>query len=150
MQFFCKIIGATCSWRTHWKREHWIKRRNNIKSLEAEEVSYSGKISMRRGQTMLCMSGNDHITTLTSLSLVQSLFLAWTPFYHMQEVYNEGEQLGTLECGHDFHTDCIKQWLMHKNLCPICKTTALATWESLFRKISILSFIFVLPVEPST
>ncbi|KAF3443555.1 hypothetical protein FNV43_RR13241 [Rhamnella rubrinervis] len=36
-----------------------------------------------------------------------------------QEDYNEGVDLGTLECGHDFHKDCIKQWLMHKNLCPI-------------------------------
>ncbi|KAB2023470.1 hypothetical protein E1A91_D06G022900v1 [Gossypium mustelinum] len=42
-----------------------------------------------------------------------------------QEEYNDGEDLGTLECGHDFHADCIKQWLMHKNLCPICKTTGL-------------------------
>ncbi|OMO78876.1 Zinc finger, RING-type [Corchorus capsularis] len=42
-----------------------------------------------------------------------------------QEEYNNGEDLGTLECGHDFHADCIKQWLMHKNLCPICKTTGL-------------------------
>ncbi|XP_044475477.1 probable E3 ubiquitin-protein ligase RHG1A isoform X2 [Mangifera indica] len=44
-----------------------------------------------------------------------------------QEEYNESEDIGTLECGHDFHTICIKQWLMHKNLCPICKTTALST-----------------------
>ncbi|XP_068654357.1 probable E3 ubiquitin-protein ligase HIP1 [Aristolochia californica] len=44
-----------------------------------------------------------------------------------QEEYVEGEQLGTLECGHDFHTACIKQWLMLKNICPICKTTALVT-----------------------
>lgn len=44
-----------------------------------------------------------------------------------QEEYNDGEDLGTLDCGHDFHTDCIKQWLAQKNLCPICKTTALAT-----------------------
>ncbi|GLT58908.1 hypothetical protein SLA2020_317670 [Shorea laevis] len=44
-----------------------------------------------------------------------------------QEEYNDGEDLGTLECGHDFHRDCIKQWLMHKNLCPICKTTGLTT-----------------------
>ncbi|KHG28620.1 E3 ubiquitin ligase BIG BROTHER-related [Gossypium arboreum] len=42
-----------------------------------------------------------------------------------QEEYNDGEDLGTLKCGHDFHADCIKQWLMHKNLCPICKTTGL-------------------------
>ncbi|TYI35831.1 hypothetical protein ES332_A03G102800v1 [Gossypium tomentosum] len=42
-----------------------------------------------------------------------------------QEEYNDGEDIGTLECGHGFHADCIKQWLMHKNLCPICKTTSL-------------------------
>lgn len=44
-----------------------------------------------------------------------------------REDYSEGEGIGTLECKHDFHTDCIKQWLMIKNLCPICKTTALVT-----------------------
>ncbi|KZV46132.1 hypothetical protein F511_29094 [Dorcoceras hygrometricum] len=44
-----------------------------------------------------------------------------------REEYSEGDNLGTLDCGHDFHKDCIKQWLMHKNLCPICKTTGLKT-----------------------
>ncbi|KAK4795815.1 hypothetical protein SAY86_028141 [Trapa natans] len=44
-----------------------------------------------------------------------------------QEEYSDGEDLGSLECGHEFHIDCIKQWLMHKNLCPICKTTGLST-----------------------
>lgn len=44
-----------------------------------------------------------------------------------QEEYKDEEDLGTLECGHDFHSDCIKQWLMQKNLCPICKTTGLST-----------------------
>ncbi|PKA52664.1 E3 ubiquitin ligase BIG BROTHER-related [Apostasia shenzhenica] len=42
-----------------------------------------------------------------------------------REDYMEGEDIGTLECRHDFHSACIKQWLMIKNLCPICKTTAL-------------------------
>ncbi|XP_059289026.1 probable E3 ubiquitin-protein ligase RHG1A isoform X2 [Lycium ferocissimum] len=44
-----------------------------------------------------------------------------------QEEYNDGEDLGALECGHDFHADCIRQWLKHKNLCPVCKTTGLNT-----------------------
>ncbi|XP_059445319.1 E3 ubiquitin-protein ligase MBR2-like [Corylus avellana] len=44
-----------------------------------------------------------------------------------QEEYVDGDDLGALDCGHDFHTNCIKQWLMQKNLCPICKTTALPT-----------------------
>ncbi|KAK8646622.1 hypothetical protein V6N13_120402 [Hibiscus sabdariffa] len=42
-----------------------------------------------------------------------------------QEEYNDGEDLGTLECGHNFHADCIKEWLKQKNLCPICKTAGL-------------------------
>ncbi|KAK1555716.1 hypothetical protein Q3G72_030449 [Acer saccharum] len=43
-----------------------------------------------------------------------------------QEEYDDGDGLGTLECGHDFHTHCIKQWLLLKNICPICKTTGLS------------------------
>ncbi|XP_020672193.1 probable E3 ubiquitin-protein ligase HIP1 isoform X1 [Dendrobium catenatum] len=47
-----------------------------------------------------------------------------------REDYSEGEDIGTLNCRHDFHTACIKQWLMIKNLCPICKTTALVDGHS--------------------
>ncbi|KAK1427426.1 hypothetical protein QVD17_16112 [Tagetes erecta] len=43
-----------------------------------------------------------------------------------QEEYKDGDDIGTLECGHDFHHGCIKQWLQHKNLCPICKSTGFA------------------------
>ncbi|KAL7002832.1 RING-type E3 ubiquitin transferase [Sarracenia purpurea var. burkii] len=44
-----------------------------------------------------------------------------------REEYAPGDAIGTLDCGHDFHTNCIKQWLTQKNLCPICKLTALGT-----------------------
>ncbi|KAK4274676.1 hypothetical protein QN277_017865 [Acacia crassicarpa] len=44
-----------------------------------------------------------------------------------QEEFDNGHDVGTLDCGHDYHTNCIKQWLKQKNLCPICKTTGLAT-----------------------
>uniref|UniRef100_A0A804M9D9 RING-type E3 ubiquitin transferase n=1 Tax=Zea mays TaxID=4577 RepID=A0A804M9D9_MAIZE len=42
-----------------------------------------------------------------------------------QEEYVDGDDLGRLDCGHDFHAGCIKQWLVVKNVCPICKNTAL-------------------------
>ncbi|KAK8581000.1 hypothetical protein V6N12_071246 [Hibiscus sabdariffa] len=36
-----------------------------------------------------------------------------------QEEYNDGENLGTLECGHNFHSDCIKQCFCNSvNLMP--------------------------------
>lgn len=44
-----------------------------------------------------------------------------------QDEYNNGDDVGTLDCGHEFHTDCIKQWLTQKNLCPICKMPGLST-----------------------
>ncbi|XP_021776488.1 probable E3 ubiquitin-protein ligase ZFP1 [Chenopodium quinoa] len=42
-----------------------------------------------------------------------------------QDEYEDNEQLGTLECGHEYHVDCLKKWLLLKNVCPICKSTAL-------------------------
>nr|XP_004512213.2 E3 ubiquitin-protein ligase MBR2-like isoform X1 [Cicer arietinum] len=42
-----------------------------------------------------------------------------------QEDYVDGERIGRLDCRHIYHLDCIKQWLAVKNVCPICKQTAL-------------------------
>uniref|UniRef100_A0ACD5T7D5 Uncharacterized protein n=1 Tax=Avena sativa TaxID=4498 RepID=A0ACD5T7D5_AVESA len=47
-----------------------------------------------------------------------------------QEEYEAREVVGTLDCRHKYHATCIKQWLMVKNLCPICKTTALSADRS--------------------
>uniref|UniRef100_A0A0C9S3S8 RING-type E3 ubiquitin transferase n=1 Tax=Wollemia nobilis TaxID=56998 RepID=A0A0C9S3S8_9CONI len=41
-----------------------------------------------------------------------------------QEEYEEGEELGRLNCDHSYHADCIKKWLVQKNQCPICKAPA--------------------------
>ncbi|XVF50613.1 hypothetical protein PTKIN_Ptkin04bG0115600 [Pterospermum kingtungense] len=43
-----------------------------------------------------------------------------------QEEYEADEEMGKLYCGHSFHIQCIKQWLVHKNTCPVCKTEATA------------------------
>ncbi|KAF5180041.1 E3 ubiquitin-protein ligase mbr2-like [Thalictrum thalictroides] len=46
-----------------------------------------------------------------------------------QEDYSEEDELGTLNCGHEFHHTCIKQWLRRKNICPVCKSTGLTTLD---------------------
>ncbi|KAJ9567717.1 hypothetical protein OSB04_003683 [Centaurea solstitialis] len=43
-----------------------------------------------------------------------------------QEEYKNGDDIGGLGCGHDFHRSCIKKWLLQKNLCPVCKSAAIA------------------------
>ncbi|GER44834.1 RING/U-box superfamily protein [Striga asiatica] len=44
-----------------------------------------------------------------------------------QEDYAAGDDAGKLDCGHEFHTGCIERWLVLKNVCPICKVTAIGT-----------------------
>ncbi|KAL1537721.1 RING-type E3 ubiquitin transferase [Salvia divinorum] len=39
--------------------------------------------------------------------------------------FESGENIGTLECNHEFHSECIKIWLEDKNTCPICRSPAL-------------------------
>ncbi|RDX63524.1 E3 ubiquitin-protein ligase MBR2, partial [Mucuna pruriens] len=43
------------------------------------------------------------------------------------EKYEDGDEIGKLDlCVHKFHVQCIKQWLVSRNTCPICKRIALA------------------------
>ncbi|KAL3700341.1 hypothetical protein R1sor_018363 [Riccia sorocarpa] len=44
-----------------------------------------------------------------------------------QEEYEDGDELGKIDCGHSYHVACIKQWLVQKNQCPICKASALSS-----------------------
>ncbi|KAI3702814.1 hypothetical protein L6452_28566 [Arctium lappa] len=43
-----------------------------------------------------------------------------------QTEFEDQEKIGVLDCRHDYHSECIKKWLMVKNTCPICKSTAIA------------------------
>ncbi|KAL6529691.1 hypothetical protein OROGR_015314 [Orobanche gracilis] len=42
-----------------------------------------------------------------------------------QTDYEYEESIGMLDCGHEYHKECIKKWLVVKNTCPVCKSTAL-------------------------
>ncbi|KAM0047257.1 putative transcription factor C2H2 family [Helianthus debilis subsp. tardiflorus] len=39
--------------------------------------------------------------------------------------YEKKEKMGRLECGHRFHAECIRRWLLSKNVCPMCRSIAL-------------------------
>ncbi|XP_028793080.1 probable E3 ubiquitin-protein ligase RHG1A isoform X2 [Neltuma alba] len=42
------------------------------------------------------------------------------------EDYKYMDDVGTMRgCGHDYHVSCIRKWLSMKNICPICKASAL-------------------------
>ncbi|MCL7052241.1 hypothetical protein MKW94_011778 [Papaver nudicaule] len=39
--------------------------------------------------------------------------------------YEKLEKIGTLYCGHEYHVQCIKRWLLINKTCPICRRPAL-------------------------
>ncbi|GLT49584.1 hypothetical protein SLA2020_231320 [Shorea laevis] len=42
-----------------------------------------------------------------------------------QEEYKNQENIGILSCRHEYHADCLKNWLLLKNECPICRSRGL-------------------------
>ncbi|KAF3667229.1 putative sugar phosphate/phosphate translocator-like, partial [Capsicum annuum] len=42
-----------------------------------------------------------------------------------QAEFKQEETIGTLGCGHEYHTGCIKQWLLRKKDCPMCRASVL-------------------------
>ncbi|XP_018470007.2 extensin [Raphanus sativus] len=42
-----------------------------------------------------------------------------------QECFKNEEKIATLDCGHEYHAECLEKWLIVKNVCPICKSEAL-------------------------
>ncbi|KAL2242413.1 UNVERIFIED_CONTAM: E3 ubiquitin-protein ligase MBR2 [Sesamum indicum] len=41
------------------------------------------------------------------------------------DLCQENSTVGELDCGHEYHAACIRQWLQQKNICPLCKAIAL-------------------------
>ncbi|WZZ87080.1 probable E3 ubiquitin-protein ligase RHG1A [Brassica napus] len=99
--------------------------------LDVDNMSYEELLALEERIGDVCTGVNEETI---SNRLKQRKFKSSTkspqdaePCCICQEEYSEGEDMGTLECGHDFHSQCIKEWLKQKNLCPICKTTGLNT-----------------------
>ncbi|KAF3650381.1 putative polygalacturonase-like [Capsicum annuum] len=43
-----------------------------------------------------------------------------------EDDFSDGQNIGSTDCQHSFHFNCISQWLMQKNSCPLRKRIALA------------------------
>ncbi|CAD6259319.1 unnamed protein product [Miscanthus lutarioriparius] len=109
-----------------------IHDRHRDMRLDIDNMSYEELLALeeRIGNVSTGLSEEDVIKLLK-----QRRFSSWRlkasldpePCCICQEEYVDGDDLGRLDCGHDFHAGCIKQWLVVKNVCPICKNTALKT-----------------------
>ncbi|GFQ00771.1 E3 ubiquitin-protein ligase mbr2 [Phtheirospermum japonicum] len=107
-----------------------IHDRHRDMRLDVDNMSYEELLALeeRIGNVCTGLTEENILSGLKQRKFVNSKveeYVETEPCSICREEYNDGEDLGTLECGHDFHKECIKQWLVQKNLCPICKTTGL-------------------------
>jgi len=107
-----------------------IHDRHREMRLDVDNMSYEELLALeeRIGNVSTGLSEETILNRLKQrkyFSIAMSAHLEVEPCCVCQEEYKDGEDIGTLECGHEFHSGCIKQWLLQKNLCPICKTAAL-------------------------
>ncbi|WMV51170.1 hypothetical protein MTR67_044555 [Solanum verrucosum] len=46
---------------------------------------------------------------------------------HME--FEHEETVATLGCGHKYHASCIKQWLLRKKDCPMCRASVFPLYQ---------------------
>ncbi|XP_039170857.1 probable E3 ubiquitin-protein ligase ZFP1 isoform X2 [Eucalyptus grandis] len=108
--------------------------------MDIEDMSYEDLLALgeRIGSVNTGLSEetiNSHLKTrrhmLPSISInleeVPSLEKEAASCIICQDAYEHEDQIGTLNCGHEYHADCLKKWLLVKNVCPVCKSEGLPT-----------------------
>ncbi|KAI3976533.1 hypothetical protein MKX01_008391 [Papaver californicum] len=90
-----------------------------------ESIGYVST-GLREDEITHCLRKTKH----SILDALQSRFLTdmnWKCSI-CQEEYEADDEVGKLDCGHNYHICCIKQWLLQKNACPVCKVPVTAQY----------------------
>ncbi|XP_018493115.1 uncharacterized protein LOC108863245 [Raphanus sativus] len=118
---------------------HHIDHHRDMR-LDIEEMSYEELLALseRIGTVNTGLPEEDvknHLKTRTcsviNLAEESSSFSPQTkdretePCTICQESFKNEEKVATLDCGHEYHAECLEKWLVVKNVCPICKAEAL-------------------------
>lgn len=112
--------------------DHHSDMRMNIDDMSYEDLLALGE---QIGSVHPLSDENiaDHLKTRLYCSVSENINLEELPSLDQnvdlciicQDQYQGNDRLGCLDCGHQYHHECLKKWLKLKNVCPICKSTAL-------------------------
>ncbi|KAG9450461.1 hypothetical protein H6P81_010426 [Aristolochia fimbriata] len=108
--------------------DQYRELRLDVDSMSYEELLELGdrigyvSTGLREEEILRCLRKMKH-SILSSTSSHKTAGIDWKCSI-CQEEYEANDEVGKLECGHSYHLYCIKQWLLQKNACPVCKAVA--------------------------
>ncbi|MBY0353863.1 hypothetical protein K2W90_05880 [Candidatus Babeliales bacterium] len=76
------------------------------------QMSYQGTTTT---QTIASVAGQALVTVINKIKFVGEICVV------CQDNYQRSESVGTLNCGHVYHADCIEAWLYNNPSCPLCR-----------------------------
>ncbi|GJW49721.1 putative RNA-directed DNA polymerase [Tanacetum coccineum] len=109
----------------------WTTRKQRTVSRSFTEAEYKAiadtVAELTRLQALLHELGiRSSSTPILWCDNLGATYLSANPIFYARtkhEEYKNGEKLGRMKkCGHDYHVDCIKKWLVMKKICPVCKS----------------------------
>ncbi|KAE8735636.1 Detected protein of unknown function [Hibiscus syriacus] len=90
--------------------------------LDVDNMSYEELQELEEQIGDVCTGLSEE--TIMDLDIIDDMCLDADNMSY-EEDYVDGEELDKLGCVHEFHFDCIKEWIVLNNSCPICKNLAL-------------------------
>ncbi|KAM0863864.1 hypothetical protein ACQ4PT_044305 [Festuca glaucescens] len=116
------LLGAFASHDQHRDMRMDIDNMSYEELLELEERIGSVSIALSEEQFAKCIRRRLYrpATAEVKTSIVDDIKCSIC-----QEEFIKGDEIGRLRCEHQYHVCCIRQWLLQKNWCPICKASAL-------------------------
>ncbi|OIT30801.1 e3 ubiquitin-protein ligase mbr1 [Nicotiana attenuata] len=89
--------------------------------LDHEEKEEDVILRYLETRTYHALAPKDGVNNLTETEVVADKEQEICAICHVE--YEIEVTIGTLHCGHEYHRDCIKQWLLRKPDCPVCRTS---------------------------
>ncbi|GAB2282627.1 hypothetical protein Dimus_017166 [Dionaea muscipula] len=122
-----RIFENRQRWRAAVQREFEL----HLMGLDFEHMSYEELLALQEvmGNVSTGLSEQTILARINQQAYVVSnvdhgLGVATDPCTICLDDFEEGQNVGKLDCNHKFHFQCIKNWLLQKNSCPICKAPA--------------------------
>ncbi|XP_047075934.1 E3 ubiquitin-protein ligase MBR1-like isoform X1 [Lolium rigidum] len=116
------LLGAFTSQDQHREMRMDIDNMSYEELLELEERIGSVSTALSEEQFAKCIRRRLYRPAATE---VKTSIVDDNKCSICQEEFLKGEEVGRLRCEHQYHVCCIRQWLLQKNWCPICKASAL-------------------------